>query len=88
MKKNTTLQETIAKLNKNYGIHTVKELDELPEKEEVVSTGIIGLDIALGVGGIRKGALLKSMLLKAREKQPWRFRWRNSIRHRTCRYCT
>lgn len=56
---NTALEETIAKLNKNYGNDTIMKLDELPETEEIVSTGIMGLDIALGVGGIRKGSIVE-----------------------------
>ena len=38
----------------------IKPLSELPPtKDDIVSTGIMGLDIALGVGGIKKGSIVE-----------------------------
>ncbi len=62
MENNTamTAQETFACLNKHYGIMNVKQLNEIPYiKDDIVSTGIMGLDIALGVGGIKKGSIVE-----------------------------
>lgn len=59
--KNTvTVQETFYQLNKRLGIENIKRIDELPQtKNSIVSTGVIGLDIALGVGGIKKGSIVE-----------------------------
>lgn len=60
MKKNIVIEETFRLLNKRYGTMYIKQLNELPpEKDNIVSTGIIGLDIALGVGGIKKGSIVE-----------------------------
>ena len=60
MGNNDLLQETFRLLNKRYGINKIKRVDELPQtKDSIVSTGIIGLDIALGVGGIKKGSIIE-----------------------------
>lgn len=39
---------------------SIKQLNELPPtKDDIVSTGIMGLDIALDVGGIKKGSIVE-----------------------------
>lgn len=54
------IQETFALLNRKFGNIKIKQLNELrPVKDDIVSTGIIGLDIALGVGGIKKGSIVE-----------------------------
>ena len=59
MEKNT-INDTVYQLNKMFGIENIKKIDELPYiKNNIVSTGIIGLDIALGVGGIKKGSIVE-----------------------------
>ena len=46
-----TVQETFTLLNKRFESINIKPLSELPPtKDDIVSTGIMGLDIALGVG--------------------------------------
>ena len=60
MKNNDLLQETFNLLDKRYGINKIRRVDELPQtKDSIVSTGIIGLDRALGVGGIKKGSIIE-----------------------------
>ncbi len=60
MGNNDLLQETFNLLDKRYGINRIKRADELPQtKDSIVSTGIIGLDAALGVGGIKKGSIIE-----------------------------
>lgn len=60
MENNNLLQETFNLLDKRYGINRIKRADELPQtKDSIVSTGIIGLDAALGVGGIKKGSIIE-----------------------------
>src|SRR6201990_1778149 len=54
------LQLTLDKLEKSYGKGTIMKLgDSVIEPIEVISTGSIGLDIALGVGGLPKGRVIE-----------------------------
>lgn len=54
------LQSALAKIKKMYGNEAVRTADELRDTtEQVVSTGIAGLDEALGIGGIRKGSIVE-----------------------------
>mgnify|MGYP001012310114 CR=1 FL=1 len=52
--------ESLKKINKNFGDNAILTLDKKPlTKENVISTGSIGLDIALGVGGFPKGRIIE-----------------------------
>ncbi|MDN5215935.1 recombinase RecA [Fulvivirgaceae bacterium BMA12] len=54
------LQLTIDKLEKTYGKGTIMKLsDEKVEDVPAISTGSIGLDIALGVGGVPRGRVVE-----------------------------
>ena len=54
------LQLTLDKLEKSYGKGTIMKLgDTVIEATEVISTGSLGLDIALGVGGLPKGRVIE-----------------------------
>lgn len=54
------LQLTIDKLEKTYGKGTVMKLsDEVVMDVPVISTGSLGLDIALGIGGLPKGRIVE-----------------------------
>jgi recombination protein RecA len=54
------LQLTLDKLDKTYGKGTVMKLsDEEVQDVPSISTGSLGLDIALGVGGIPKGRIIE-----------------------------
>ena len=54
------LQLTIDKLEKTYGKGTVMKLgDGVIDEVEVISTGSLGLDVALGVGGLPKGRVIE-----------------------------
>mgnify|MGYP003594138800 FL=1 len=54
------LQLTMDKLEKTYGKGTVMKLgDDAIENVESISTGSIGLDIALGIGGLPKGRVIE-----------------------------
>src|SRR6201986_752097 len=54
------LQLTLDKLEKSYGKGTIMKLgDTAIEPLDVISTGSIGLDIALGVGGLPKGRVVE-----------------------------
>ncbi|PZX62761.1 recombinase RecA [Hydrotalea sandarakina] len=54
------LKLTIDKIDKDYGKGSVMMMNEKPERlNEVISTGSIGLDIALGIGGLPKGRVIE-----------------------------
>lgn len=54
------LQLTLDKLEKNYGKGTIMKLgDTAVEPIESISTGSLGLDIALGIGGVPKGRIIE-----------------------------
>jgi recombination protein RecA len=54
------LQLTLDKLEKTYGRGTVMKLGDNPiEAVEVIPTGSIALDVALGVGGLPKGRVVE-----------------------------
>ena len=58
--KKKALQLTLDKLDKTYGRGAVMKLgDEAVEEIEAISSGSIGLDIALGVGGYPKGRVVE-----------------------------
>ena len=54
------LQLTLDKLEKSYGKGTIMKLgDSIIEPIDSISTGSIGLDIALGIGGLPKGRVIE-----------------------------
>lgn len=54
------LQLTLDKLEKTYGKGAIMKLgDEAIEKMEVISTGSLNLDLALGIGGYPKGRIVE-----------------------------
>lgn len=54
------LQLTLDKLEKSYGKGTIMKLgDSAIEAIECISTGSLGLDIALGIGGLPKGRVIE-----------------------------
>ena len=58
--KNKALQLTLDKLDKTYGKGAVMKLgDEAIEEVEAISSGSIGLDLALGVGGYPRGRVVE-----------------------------
>jgi recombination protein RecA len=56
----TALQLTLDKLDKTYGKGTVMKLgDTAVEEVEVISSGSLGIDLALGVGGYPRGRVIE-----------------------------
>lgn len=55
------LQLTIDKLEKTYGKGTIMKMgtDEVIEKVDAIPTGSLGLDVALGVGGLPRGRVIE-----------------------------
>ncbi|MBO4773583.1 MAG: recombinase RecA [Bacteroidales bacterium] len=59
-KKMEVLNATLERLEKIYGKGSVMRLGDTPhEAMDVISTGSLGLDIALGVGGLPKGRVIE-----------------------------
>jgi recombination protein RecA len=58
--KKTALQAAIDQIEKNYGKGAIMRLgDDLPINVEAISTGSLGLDIALGIGGVPRGRVIE-----------------------------
>lgn len=54
------LQETLQKLDKDFGRGTVMVMGDRPVVDvKVISTGSIGIDIALGIGGLPRGRVVE-----------------------------
>ncbi len=58
--KDQTIENTIAALTKRYGEGAIMKLGEAAHMEvDVIPTGCLSLDIALGVGGVPKGRVIE-----------------------------
>ncbi len=59
--KELALNSAIATLEKNYGKGTIMRLDKAQPIEPIqsISTGSLGLDIALGIGGVPRGRIVE-----------------------------
>ena len=58
------LQLTMDRLDKTYGKGTVMKLgDEAVEKVDVIPSGSLTLDLALGIGGYPKGRVVEILSL-------------------------
>lgn len=56
--KETALKNAMSQLEKKYGLGTIMRMGDKPIAEvEVIPTGALNLDIALGIGGIPKGRI-------------------------------
>jgi recombination protein RecA len=60
MDKNKALEAALTQIDRAFGKGSVMKLGARPQIEaEVISTGSIGLDIALGIGGLPKGRVVE-----------------------------
>lgn len=58
--KKKALEGTLKSIEKQFGKGAVMRLGEVPRQQvDVISTGSLGLDIALGIGGIPKGRIIE-----------------------------
>ncbi len=56
--KDAALKTAISQLEKKYGVGTLMRLGDKPHQVvDVIPTGALNLDIALGIGGIPKGRI-------------------------------
>lgn len=57
---NTKVRDIMDKINKDFGAGTVMRLGDKPQvKLDIISTGSLGLDLALGVGGLPRGRMVE-----------------------------
>ena len=55
-----SLDKTLAEIRKKFGEESIMRMGEAPRVDiEAVSTGSIGLDEALGIGGLPKGRVVE-----------------------------
>src|SRR5579872_834738 len=60
MDKNKALETALSQIEKNFGKGSIMKLgDSHMEAIEATSTGSLGLDLALGVGGIPRGRVIE-----------------------------
>lgn len=60
LEKLKVLQSTIDKIEKNYGKGSIMKLGDKPKVDiDFISTGSLGLDIALGIGGLPRGRVIE-----------------------------
>lgn len=65
------LKLTMEKIDKDFGKGSVMMMNERVEEEQsVISTGSIGLDMALGIGGLPKGRIIEIYGPESSGKQP------------------
>ncbi len=69
--KQKALDSALAQIERQFGKGSIMKLgaDNPAQEIESTSTGSLGLDIALGIGGCRRGGLSKSTALKARARR-------------------
>jgi recombination protein RecA len=60
MDKERALAAALSQIEKNYGKGSVMKLGQRQEMNiEAIPTGSLGLDVALGIGGIPKGRIIE-----------------------------
>jgi recombination protein RecA len=58
--KKQALQAALSQIEKQFGKGSIMKMSDRPhEKMEVISTGALSLDIALGIGGVPKGRIIE-----------------------------
>ena len=62
------IKATLDDINKTFGKGTILSMDEKAEEFEVISTSSIGLDEALGIGGLPKGRIVEIVGLESSGK--------------------
>lgn len=70
--KQKALERAVLDIEKQYGKGAIMKLgDTVSRSIEVIPTGSLSLDIALGVGGVPRGELLRFTVLNHLVRPPW-----------------
>ena len=72
MDKEKALETALSQIERSFGKGSIMKLgqDNPVSDIEAVSTGSIGLDLALGIGGLPKGSIIEIFGPESSEKQP------------------
>ena len=75
-KKTKALDLAMTQIDRQFGKGSIMRLgsDSVSIKENVISTGCLSLDVALGVGGIPRGRIIEIFGPEACAMQPWKNR--------------
>lgn len=72
MEKDKALDAALSQIERAFGKGSIMRLGQNSHIDiEAISTGSLGIDIALGIGGMPKAALSKSTARKAPAKRRW-----------------
>ena len=74
-KKAKALELAITQIDRQFGKGSIMRLGDnyTPTMENIISTGCLSLDVALGVGGIPRGRVVEILDRNHQVKQRWRF---------------
>jgi hypothetical protein len=66
----------VSQIEKQFGKGAIMKLGEggIVKDVQTISTGSLGLDIALGIGGVPCGRVSRSTALSPPAKRPWRYK--------------
>ena len=83
---NNALKMALSKIEKDFGEGAIMKMNEGAHKKvEVISTGSLGLDLALGVGGVPRGRVVECRGSRRIQSPPGNCRWAlamSSMSHR------
>ena len=72
MEKDKALDAALSQIERAFGKGSIMRLGQNPNVDiEAISTGSLGIDIALGIGGCPKAVLSKSTARKVPAKPLW-----------------
>ena len=58
--KNAVLESVLKQINNSFGAGTLMKMNEISSVSiDTISTGILGLDLAIGVGGVPRGRIIE-----------------------------
>lgn len=81
--KQKAIELAIKQIDKAFGKGALIRLGDKPvEKIDAISTGSLGLDIALGIGGVPKGRIVEVYGPESSGKRLWRYKSLQNVKRR------
>ena len=75
-RRQAALDTALAQVEKSFGKGSAMRLGDRPEQDvEVIPTGSLALDMALGIGGLPKGRIVRFMVRNPPARPHWRCMW-------------